>query len=47
VKTVSSSGNVEIIAHRDAVGIDGADGIVYYGRKYSKISENLEVKPLE
>jgi hypothetical protein len=47
VKTISSQGNVEVIAHRDAVRIDGIDGIVYYGRKYSKISENLEVKPLE
>ena len=46
-KTISSQGNVEIKAHRDAVGIDGANGIVYYGRKWSKISENLEVKPLE
>jgi hypothetical protein len=46
-KTVSSQGNVEMIAHRDAVGIEGTGGIVYYGRKYSKISENLEVKPLE
>jgi hypothetical protein len=47
VKTISSQGIVEVIAHRDAVGIEGADGFVYYGRKYSKISENLEVKPLE
>jgi hypothetical protein len=46
-KTISSKGNVEMIAHRDAVGIEGTGGIVYYGRKYSKISENLEVKPLE
>ena len=43
MKTISSQGNVEVIAHRDAVGMDGIDGIVYYGRKYSKISGNLEV----
>jgi hypothetical protein len=36
-----------MIAHRDAVGIDGVNGIVYCGRKYGKISEHLEVKPLE
>ena len=47
VKTISSQGNVEVIAHRDAIGIDGIDGILYYGRKYSMISENLEVKPIE
>lgn len=46
-KTISSQGNVEMIAHRDAVGIDGVNGIVYCGRKYGKISEHLEVKPLE
>jgi hypothetical protein len=46
-KTISSQGNVEVIAHRDAVGIDGIDGIVYYGRKYSKISENLEIVKIQ
>ena len=46
VKTISSQGNVEVVAHRDAVGIEGMDGIVYYGRKYSKISENLSIEKL-
>jgi len=30
------------MAGRDAVSINGEDGIVYYGRKWSKIPENLE-----
>jgi hypothetical protein len=47
VKTVMSQGNVEIIAHRDAVSIQGADGIVYYGRKKSgQNSDNLDFIPL-
>lgn len=40
-KSISSQGILEVIAHRDAVGIEGADGTVFYGRNFSKISDNL------
>ena len=46
-KTIGSDhGSVKVIAHRDALGIEGADGIVYYGRKYAKISENLSLEKM-